>query len=134
MLTLSTWNAPYWILSLFVSLCIESRCSYICMYVCLLSSFRREFIVAVSCHLDINRYCHVFVCFYLKYSQIMSKTQVVFNPSTKIWSGPSVTYPYGNKSVGEVIYETLLSDLDHVSQVTIVSNQCYCPHFKITHF
>lgn len=76
----------------------------------------------------------LFVCFYLKYSQIMSKTQVVFNPSTKIWSGPSVTYPYGNKSVGEVIYETLLSDLDHVSQVTIVSNQCYCPHFKITHF
>lgn len=44
--------------------------------------------------------------------------KVIFDPVKKVWRGPSVgEYPYGAKSVGEVIYEVLRQDLDHVCQV-----------------
>lgn len=53
-------------------------------------------------------------------------TKVTFDPVEKVWRGPKVdSYPYGKKSVGEVVYEALLSDLEHVCQISDDSGEIY---------
>lgn len=41
----------------------------------------------------------------------------IFDPVTKLWSGPKVDYPYGNDSVGQAAFKSLLAELNHVCQV-----------------
>ncbi|XP_063703889.1 uncharacterized protein LOC134833496 [Culicoides brevitarsis] len=44
--------------------------------------------------------------------------KVSFNSETKIWSGSPFVYPFGNESVGEVIFEKLSQDLNHIAQIS----------------
>lgn len=43
--------------------------------------------------------------------------KITFDHVNKIWNGPQVPYPHGNKSVAEVAYESMTKELDFVCQV-----------------
>uniref|UniRef100_A0A336LJI2 CSON003339 protein n=1 Tax=Culicoides sonorensis TaxID=179676 RepID=A0A336LJI2_CULSO len=51
--------------------------------------------------------------------------RVEFNSETKTWSGPKVPYPFGNKSTGQVIYESMKTNLNHICQVSDDSGEIY---------
>lgn len=55
---------------------------------------------------------------------------VHYDSETKTWSGPSVPYPFGNASVGELIYDNLIANLSHVAQV---SDVIWIQEIKLVH-
>lgn len=56
-------------------------------------------------------------------------SKVTYDSKTKTWSGPKVPYPFGNASVGELIFDNLKKNLDFVCQVSV---PCTLGKFKIT--
>uniref|UniRef100_A0A336M3Q0 CSON011633 protein n=1 Tax=Culicoides sonorensis TaxID=179676 RepID=A0A336M3Q0_CULSO len=55
----------------------------------------------------------------------MDTNKIKFDPINKIWSGPPVTYPYGNQSVGEIVFKCMMQNLDHVCQISDDSGEIY---------
>lgn len=53
------------------------------------------------------------------------KNNITYDSYSKTWSGPTVSYPYGTDGIGEVAFEKMRNNLQHVCQISDDSGETY---------